>query len=151
MFQNNPEEAKEILLGGTGSPQETSEASVLRMLIDLVIWLTLLPCTIPLSIVCFFCQKTINATVYTTSVMWSLFCISTMIGAAMAIYIPLIGEKLAWTLLLPSKLDRIPQQPIVSLAMEMLGVGAQLDENRDQKFNDDNDRLLQIEKPRGEN
>ena len=85
-------------------------------------WTVFLPITLPLNITKYSLRKTKEWTIFFLLIAWSCICIVTLVLAALAVYIPVLGEHLSWLLLIPSKLDRIPQQPIVKLALEILGL-----------------------------
>lgn len=67
-----------------------------------------MPITIPLEVTKFFVRKSVEYTIYFTTLLWSVFCVTTLVLAAISVYIPKFGDKLAQLFLLPSKIDSIP-------------------------------------------
>ena len=79
-----------------------------------------MPITIPLEITKYVVKKTQEWTIYIILLAWSIFCVLTLFIGALLVYVPYVGDRLAWLFLLPSKIDKIPEQPLVSLALSML-------------------------------
>ena len=90
------------------------------MINDWIWWTVFLPITIPLEITKYVVKKTQEWTIYVILLTWSIFCVITLFMGAFLVYVPYIGDRLAWLFLLPSKIDKIPEQPLVSLALKML-------------------------------
>ena len=72
-------------------------------------WTIFLPITVPLEVTKFFIRKTFDWTFFTILTLWSCFCVATLFMAAIAVYVPVIGDRVANLFLIPSKIDRIPQ------------------------------------------
>ena len=99
--------------------QQTDQTTF--QLINQWIWWTIfLPITIPLEITKFVVKKTQEWTIYIILLAWSIFCVITLFLGALLVYVPYIGDRLAWLFLLPSKIDKIPEQPLVSFALNIL-------------------------------
>ena len=54
-----------------------------------------------------------------------------MFIGALLVYVPYVGDRLAWLFLLPSKIDKIPEQPLVSLALSILKQSPILRQNKE--------------------
>ena len=105
------------------SVEEVGKTGV-QLISEWIWWTVFLPITLPLATTKYFVAKATALTLLCISFSWSAFCVMTLVFAAIAVYVPYIGERLAWLCLLPSKIDSIPQQPFVRLAIDMLKLGA---------------------------
>ena len=97
-----------------------------KLLNDWIWWTVFLPIALPLTIAKYSVLKSLEWTIYVITMLWSTFCVVTLIMAAFAVYVPVVGDKLSQLCLFPSKIDRIPQQPFVRLAFDMLKLGARV-------------------------
>ena len=85
-------------------------------------WTVFLPITLPLKCVSISTNLTLRFIVFCISLFWSAICVSTLIMAAILVYVPYIGDKLGQIFLIPTRIDRIPQMPIVKLMLDLLKI-----------------------------
>lgn len=60
------------------------QKTTLEQIFALVYWLVLLPYSLPLSV-----------TKFALSLVWTIICVVSLITAAVTVYIPVVGERLA--------------------------------------------------------
>ena len=87
---------------------EVQQKTILQVMNAWIWWTIFAPITVPLEVTKVTVRKSVEFTLYAISLVWSAFCVLTLILAAIAVYVPKFGEKLSWLFLLPSKIDGIP-------------------------------------------
>jgi len=101
------------------APQE-QQRGFLEAVLSLIFLAICVPITVPVAATKFCVRKLWEWILHAILLVWSAFCVLTLILAAISVYVPVLGEKLSWFFLLPSKVNSIPQQPFVKLAIDIL-------------------------------
>ena len=73
---------------------------------------------------------------------WSVFVVVSLMSAAIAVYMPVIGGRVASVCLLPARINAIPQLPLVRLAIDIMRLPRPQDNQED---------LVRVTARKGEN